>query len=59
MDLEDQAKAIANLKSKQGFIDKFIRDSRIQKVASLAFRKSRLESQLRVNYVNEFGLKGH
>ena len=31
MDLERKAKAIANLKSKQGFIDKFIRDSRKQK----------------------------
>ena len=60
MDLEEKAKVIANLKSKQGLRDKFIYDSRKQKVASLAFRKNLLESQLRVNSVNEFDrLKGH
>ena len=60
MDLEEKAKVIANLKSKQGFIDKFIHGSRKQNVASLAFRKNLLASQLRVNYVNEFDrLKGY
>ena len=60
MDLKRKAKAIANLKSKRGFIDKFIYDSRKHKVASLSFRKNLLEIQLRVNYANEFDrLKGH
>ena len=58
--MERKAKAIANIKSKQGSIDKFVYDSRKQKAASIAFRKSLLESQLKVNYVNEFDrLKGH
>ena len=60
MDLEEKAKVIANLKSKQGLRDKFIYDSRKQNVACLAFRKNLLESQLRVNQVNEFDrLKGY
>ena len=60
MDLERKATSIANIKSKQGLRDKFIYDSRKQKVASVAFRENLLESQVRVNYVNEFGrLKGH
>ena len=60
MDLERNAKAIANIKSKQGSIDKCIYDSRTQKAASITFRKNLLESQLRVNYANEFDrLKRH
>ena len=60
MDLEEKAKAVANLKSKQAFRDMFIHDSKKQKVASIAFRSNLLESQLRVNYVNEFDrLKSH
>ena len=60
MDLEEKAKVIANLKSKQGLTIKFIYDSRKQKVANLACSKNLLESQLRVNNVNEFDrLKGH
>ena len=54
MDLEKKAKAIANIKSKQGSTDKFIYDSRKPEAASIAFRKNLIESQLRVNYVNEF-----
>ena len=54
MDLERKAKTITNIKSKQGFIDKFMYDSRKHKAASLSFRKNLLESQLRVCYVNEF-----
>ena len=60
MHLKEKAKVIANLKSTQGLIDKFIHDSRKHKVASLACRKNIRESQLRINYVNEFDrLKGH
>ena len=60
MDLEEKANVIANLNSKQGSKEQFMYDSRKQAVASLSFRKSLLESQLRVNCVNEFDrLKGH
>ena len=60
MDLEKKAKVLANLKIKHGLRDKFIHDSKQEQVASIAFRKNLLESQLRVNYVNEFDrLKGH
>ena len=54
MDLEDKAKVIADLKSKQGFKDKFIHGNEKHNSASIACRKNLLESQLRINYVQEF-----
>ena len=42
-----KAKAIANIKSKQGSIDKCVYDSKKQKTASIAFRTNLLERQLR------------
>ena len=60
MGLESKTKSIANIKSKQGSIDKFIHDSRKHNTTSITSRKNLLESQLRANYVNEFDrLKGH
>ena len=62
MDLEYKARILANLKNKHGndLRGKFIRDSHKPKESTHTFRKNLLESQLRVNYVNEFDrLKGH
>ena len=68
MDLEKAAKRISNLKTfnpnrRWSLQDKLLHE-RGKKIhdreASIAFRANLLESQLRVNYVNEFDrLKGH
>lgn len=68
MDLEKAAKRISSLKTfnpnhKWSSQDKLLHE-RLKKVhdqeTSIAFRRNLLESQLRVNYVNEFDrLKGH
>jgi len=68
MDLEKAAKRISSLKTfnpnhKWSLQDKLLHE-RVKKThdreASIAFRKNLLESQLRVNFVNEFDrLKGH
>lgn len=62
MDLEYKARILADLKNKHGndLRGKFIRDSKTPIASNITFRKNLLESQLRVNYVNEFDrLKGH
>ena len=62
MDLEYKARILADLKNKHGndLRGKFIRDSHKPQESTITFRKNLLESQLRVNYVNEFDrLKGH
>ena len=62
MDLEYKARILADLKNKHGndLRGKFIRDSHTPIASNITFSKNLLESQLRVNYVNEFDrLKGH
>ena len=62
MDLEYKARILADLKNKHGndLRGTFILDSNKPIESNFTFRKNLLESQLRVNYVNEFDrLKGH
>ena len=62
MYLEYKTRTLADLKKKHGddWRGKFIRDSHKPQESQITFRKNLLESQLRVNCVNEFDrLKGH